>query len=115
MSFSFLLVSKEPILQYSLYGDLIDRNQAQDFLNSVNEMLDEGKNKVVLELSELRYMNSTGINMLINILTRTRKEGGELVLAGLSKKIRELLVVTKLNSVFTVTDTTEEAVAKFNS
>ncbi|HTL82498.1 MAG TPA: STAS domain-containing protein [Bacteroidia bacterium] len=115
MSFSFNLVSKEPVLLFSLYGDLVDKNAAHEFLEKVNTAMDEGMNKVVIELSELRYMNSTGLNVLINILTKARKNGGDLVLCGVSRKVQELLVVTKLNSVFTVTETSDEAVAKFNA
>ncbi|MBI3511367.1 MAG: STAS domain-containing protein [Bacteroidetes bacterium] len=115
MSFTYLLVSKEPYLSYSLYGDLIDRNQAQEFLDNVYALMEEGKNNVAIELSELRYMNSTGLNVLINILTRARKSGGELVICAVPRKIQELLLVTKLNSVFTVTETAEEAAAKFKS
>lgn len=114
MSFSFNQVSKEPVLTFALYGDLVDRNAAHEFLTVAHTAMDEGKNNVVIDLSELRYMNSTGLNVLINILTKSRKNGGDLVICGLTRKIQELLVVTKLNSVFTVTETSEEAVAKFN-
>ena len=115
MSFSYLLVNKEPYLTYSLYGDLIDRNQAQEFLDNINANIDGGTNKVIIELTELRYMNSTGLNVLINTLTKARKAGGDLVICGVTKKVQELLVITKLSSVFTVTETVEEAVSKFNS
>ena len=115
MSFIHTLTSKEPVAVIALYGELIDRNQAQELMELVTRLSEEGQNKIVLELSELKYMNSTGLNVLINILTRTRKNGGDLVIAGISAKVHELLLVTKLNSVFTVTDTTEEAVARFNS
>lgn len=115
MSFIHTLTSKEPVAVIALYGELIDRNQAQELMDLVTRLSEEGQNKIILELSELKYMNSTGLNVLINILTKTRKNGGDLVIAGISSKVHELLLVTKLNSVFTVTDTTEEAVARFNS
>lgn len=115
MSFIHTLTSKEPVAVIALYGELIDRNQAQELMDLVTRLSEEGQNKIILELSELKYMNSTGLNVLINILTKTRKNGGDLVIAGISSKVHELLLVTKLNSVFTVTDTTEDAVARFNS
>lgn len=115
MSFIHTLTSKEPVAVISLYGELIDRNQAQELMDLVNRLGEEGQNKIVMELSELKYMNSTGLNVLINVLTKTRKNGGDLIISGISKKVRELLLVTKLNSVFTVTETAEEAVAHFKS
>jgi anti-sigma B factor antagonist len=115
MSFITTLTSKEPVAVIALYGELIDRTQAQELTDLVNRLSEEGQNKFVLELSELKYMNSSGLNVLINALTKARKNGGDLVIAGISKKVKELLLVTKLNSVFTVTDTIEEAVARFTT
>lgn len=114
MSFSYNIIQKNPIAIFSLYGELIDRNEGQRIMDEMNTLSEGGQHKFILELSELKYMNSTGLNVLINILTKSRKSGGDLVICGVSKKVQELLLVTKLNSVFTVTETTEEALEKFN-
>jgi anti-sigma B factor antagonist len=114
MSFTYNLIQKNPVAIFSLYGELIDRNEGQRILDEVQMLSEEGQHKIVMELSELKYMNSTGLNVLINILSKSRKNGGDLIISGVSKKVQELLLVTKLNSVFNVTDTTEEALAKFN-
>lgn len=114
MSFTYNIIQKNPIAILSLYGELIDRNEGQRIMDEINLLSEEGQNKFVLELSELKYMNSTGLNVLINILTKARKNGGDLIISGISKKVQELLLVTKLNSVFIVTETTEEAIEKFN-
>ncbi len=114
MSFTYNLVQKQPIAIFNLYGELIDRNEGQKIIDDVQKFSEEGQHNFILELSELKYMNSTGLNVLINVLTKSRKNGGELVICGVSKKVQELLLITKLNSVFTVTETTEEAIAKFN-
>jgi anti-anti-sigma regulatory factor len=53
--------------------------------------------------------------VLINILTRSRNVGGEVVVTQLSDKAKQLLVVTKLNTVFNVTETEEEAMAVFSN
>lgn len=115
MSFTFNLLEKSPVAILALYGELIDRGQAQELMEQVNALSESGQNRFVLELSELKYMNSTGLNVLINILTKARRNGGDLVVSGVSKKVKELLLITKLNSVFAVTDTTEEAVERFNA
>ncbi|MSP70254.1 MAG: anti-sigma factor antagonist [Bacteroidetes bacterium] len=115
MSFAFNTIQTEPIAIISLYGELIDRTEAQQLLNQLNLLSEGGIKNFILELSELKYMNSTGLNVLINVLTKARKNGGELVICGISKKVNELLLITKLNSVFTVSESTDEAILKFNS
>jgi len=92
-----------------LKGELIDKNQALDLIKEVDDLLEQGKNKFVLDLSELRYMNSSGLNVLIQLLTKTRNRGGESVICHVSKKVNELLIITKLNTLFKVTETKEEA------
>jgi anti-sigma B factor antagonist len=67
---------------------------------------------VILDLSELQYMNSTGLNILINVLTRTRNAGGDALIAGMSNSVRQLFIVTKLDTVFIITPTIAEAEAK---
>ncbi len=96
----------------SLFGELIDKNQANDFVADVETHLLAGSLKVVLDLGSLKYINSSGLNVLINLLTKARKSGGDVLIANVSVKVRELLVITKLNTVFTVTDSVEKAISK---
>ena len=96
----------------SLSGELIDRNQATELVEEIEELLDSGELKYVFDLSELKYINSSGLNVLIQVLTKARKSGGEAIVANVSKKVNELLIITKLNTVFTVTDTVEKALSK---
>ncbi|MCX6311635.1 MAG: STAS domain-containing protein [Bacteroidetes bacterium] len=114
MSFTFNIIQKEPVAIISLYGELIDRNEAQHLMDQIDGLSDDGQKYFILELSELKYMNSTGLNVLINVLTKSRKKGGDLVICGVSKKVQELLLVTKLTSVFSVSESTEDALTKFN-
>lgn len=93
----------------SLTGELIDKNQAIDLIKSVDSLLDAGKNKWVIDLTNLKYMNSSGLNVLIQLLSKTRTRGGESVICHVSKKVNELLIITKLNTLFKVTDTKEDA------
>lgn len=98
-----------------LQGRLMDQQQADRLMNSLDEGLALGRRNVVLDLSQLQYMNSTGLNILINVLTRTRGNGGNTIISGLSPSVRQLFVVTKLDSVFTITTTVDEALAKLAS
>jgi anti-sigma B factor antagonist len=97
-----------------LVGELIDKNQANDLMADINNLIREKNLKYVFDLGGLKYMNSSGLNTLINLLSLARKEGGEVVIANVSRKVNELLVITKLNTLFTVSDTVENAIGKLN-
>jgi len=109
MDFEFSTLEKGAMRFLYLKGDLMERNQANDLLQMHQEMLQQGVKLFVINLKDLRYMNSSGINVLINLLTRSRNNGGEVVVTELSEKSKQLLVVTKLNTVFKVTETEAEA------
>ncbi|MGL4597223.1 MAG: STAS domain-containing protein [Bacteroidia bacterium] len=114
MSFTYTIRTQGHVVIASLVGEIIDRTEGQNLLEEVEKMVHEGHIRFVFELSEVKYMNSTGLNVLINVLTKARKEGGEVIIAGVSKKVNELLLITKLNTVFTVTNTVEEALERLN-
>lgn len=95
-------------------GDLIEKNQADKLIEEVNELIVNNQIRFVVDLGALKYLNSSGLTILIQILTKARKAGGEAVIANVGKRIKELLVITKLNTVFTVTDTVENGITKLN-
>lgn len=113
MSFTFNIKQKSPLV-IALYGELVDRDESRDLLNTVSEACEEGTANIVFELSDLRIMNSTGLNVLINSLTMARKAGGEVFVCGVSEKIRQLFIITKLNTIFQVFDTEIDALEAFN-
>jgi anti-anti-sigma factor len=82
----------------------MDQQQADHLMGTLDEELGQCAHKtVVLDMGELQYMNSTGLNILINVLTRTRNAGGDTLIAAVSHSVRQLFVVTKLDTVFTIT------------
>ncbi|MBP6414478.1 MAG: STAS domain-containing protein [Bacteroidia bacterium] len=110
MRFSFKLEEDKGIAVIYLMGDLMERSDATELIAKIDELIDLNRNTFVLNLSELKYMNSTGLNLLISILSKARNHGGEVLITEVSAKIKELLVVTKLNTVFTITDTNKKAI-----
>jgi anti-sigma B factor antagonist len=112
MQFSHTTEDSLGVSIITLHGELIDKNQANDMVSQMDQLIGAGKNKFVLDLGDLKYINSSGLNVLINLLTKARKVDGEVIICNVSKKVRELLVITKLNTVFTVTDNTEKAISK---
>lgn len=114
MIFDYKLTTKNGTQSYILYGELIDRNQAAQMLADIDSGVEKGATKILLNLVDLKYINSSGLNILINILTKARKAGGDVAICNVNKKINELLVITKLNSVFNVADSVEKATEILN-
>ena len=79
----------------------------------LHQLIDEGEKKVVVDLSGVSWMNSSGLGILIGGLTTMRNAGGDLKLAGTTDKVQNLLMVTKLITIFESFDTVEEAVTSY--
>jgi anti-sigma B factor antagonist len=114
MVFNYKTSTKENIKTFQLTGELIDRNQAVALLSEIETDIANGKNKFLLNLQELKYANSSGLNVLINILTKARKAGGDVAICCVNKKISELLAITKLDSIFNVSTDEADAFTKLN-
>lgn len=94
-------------------GDVMGGPDAVALNDKLHELIDEGKKNIVVDLGGVKFMNSSGLGMLIGALTTMRKAGGDLRLARASEKIESLLIVTKLVTVFKNFKTLDEAVESF--
>ena len=81
--------------------------------DTVKDLLSKGHRKILLNLGEITYIDSSGIGELISAFTSVRNQGGDLKLLHLTKKIHDLLQITKLYTVFDVRDDEAEALAAF--
>lgn len=111
MEFGYRITEKEKYTLINLQGNLMEKNQAGELLEEVNQFALKDARNFIIDLSEFKYMNSTGLNVLLNILSSARKAGGEAVICCVPEKIKTLLVITKLVNVFSVTDN-EQLAAK---
>jgi anti-sigma B factor antagonist len=80
---------------------------------AVRRLLDEGKKKILLNLGEVAYVDSSGIGELVSSYTTTNNQGGHLKLLNLTKKIQDLLMITKLLTVFETFDSEASALDSF--
>ena|SRR5262252_8816576 len=80
---------------------------------AVRKLLDEGKKKILLNLGDVAYVDSSGIGELVSSYTTTNNQGGQLKLLNLTKKIQDLLMITKLLTVFETFDSEQAALASF--
>ncbi len=115
MDFGYKIKENEKYALITLSGNLIEKNQANDLMEEVDNMAEKEATNFIIELSEFKYMNSTGLNVLLGILSKARKSGGEAVICCVPEKIKSLLVITKLVNVFSVVDTEEHAVNALNN
>ncbi len=81
--------------------------------NAVREVLKGGGKKIILNLSEVNYIDSSGIGELVSTYTTVTNQSGQLKLLNLTKKIQELLQITKLLTVFQVYDNEQTAISSF--
>lgn len=78
---------------------------------TVLDLLKDDQKKIILNLAEVNYIDSSGIGELVSTYTTVTNSGGQLILLNLTKKIRELLAITKLLTVFHVFDDEQVALA----
>jgi len=79
----------------------------------VRDLVTKGQRKILLNLGDVTYIDSSGIGELVSAFTTVRNQGGELKLLNLTKKVHDLLQITKLYTVFDVKDDEAAAVAAF--
>jgi len=81
--------------------------------DAVKDLLSKGQRKILLNLGDVNYIDSSGIGELVSAYTTARNQGGELKLLKLTKKVHDLLQITKLYTVFDVKDDEAAAVKSF--
>lgn len=96
-------------------GD-ITLNEGGDILlkDKIQSLLQQGQHKIVLDLGGVSYVDSAGLGQLVQIHATTKNKGGSLRLVNVTKRLKDLLVVTKLVTVFDSYDSEADAVASFS-
>ena len=81
--------------------------------DAVRDALAAGSKKILLNIGDVNYIDSAGLGELVGAYTSVKNAGGELKLTNLSKKVKDLLVITKLLTVFDVKENEKDAIAAF--
>ncbi len=81
--------------------------------DTIKDLLGKGQKKILLNLGDVSYIDSSGIGELVSAFTSVRNQGGELKLLNLTKKVHDLLQITKLYTVFDVKDDEAAAIGAF--
>jgi len=104
---------REGILILDLSGRITVGEEASRLRESLRELAAAGKTRIILNLEQVDYIDSTGLGALVVGYTSLRKAGGMLKLANLSRRNIELLIFTKLETVFEIFDSELDAVNSF--
>ena len=81
---------------------------------TIKQLIGQGQKRVLLNMSKVQYIDSSGIGELVSAFTSAREQGGELKLLNLSKKVHSLIQITKLHAVFDIRDDEAAAVQAFS-
>jgi len=107
--------SKNNVNVLTLEGNLISEYDNKDLLDEVTSNIELNGSKFVIDLSNLETLNSSGLGVLITILTKTRKAGGDAIITNISENIEKLLIITKLNTVFNFAEDLETAIKQLEN
>lgn len=100
------------ILKLSLKGKLLTNDEVSDILSKIEG--DILNNHILLDLSQLTYISSAGLSLFIRLLTRTRIQDKKVVLVNLQENVYKLFQIAKLNDIFAITDSVENAIKNIN-
>lgn len=96
-----------------LDGDVMGGPEAVQINDEINQMIDEGSLKAVIDLANVGRMNSSGLGILINALSTYKHNGGNLKLAGITPSLQNIMKITRLDNIFESYDTVAAAIASF--
>lgn len=97
-----------------LHGKITIGEGNVEIRNKVRDLLESGNKNILLNLGDVSYVDSSGIGELVSCYTRVSNQGGQLKLLNLTKKLQELLAITKLLTVFDTYTDEAKALASFN-
>lgn len=109
---SFTITKQGDVSVVAIEGQLIVSNR-QELKQKMLEELEGGARKLLVDFSQTGYIDSSGLGVLVSLSKKIREQGGALRLAGLNDDLRTLFELTKLDTLFQIADTREQALASF--
>jgi anti-sigma B factor antagonist len=107
------LIEKYSAVIVELKGNVMGGDDTKEFNELLHKLIGEDKKNIIIYLSGVKFMNSSGLGMMISGLTTMKREGGHLKLANVTEKIESLLIITKLITIFETYESIDEAVKSF--
>ncbi len=98
------------IVVFEIEGNIIGGPDAMGFNDELQKLIGKGKNKFVLDMKSVEHINSSGLGILIASLNAVHQVNGNLKVANVSPRVFDLLKITKLNQIFELHESVEDAV-----
>ncbi|NOQ70819.1 MAG: STAS domain-containing protein [Crocinitomix sp.] len=114
MSLTLSQAARENCSEILVEGSGLSEIDFEELLTIVDSEIDNSQANLILNLEKVRILNSLGINTLIKIFTKCRNNGGDMYIVNISDKINQVLLLTKLNTVLNIANSTAEAEENFN-
>ena len=114
MSFKLNIREVSHVSIVDVHGRIVLGDEIGTLRDAVHDLVAKGKKKIVLNLAEVDYIDSSGVGELVGSYTTVRNAGGELKLLNLTQKVHDILNVTKLYTVFDIRDDEFTAVRSFD-
>ena len=105
----------DDVVILDLHGKILIGEGDDALREAVTNQADSGKTKILLNLAEVPYVDSAGLGEIVRTYTTVSRKGGKLKLLNLTKKIEDLLSITKLLTVFETYESEDEAINSFTS
>ena len=105
--------TQDDVAVLAISGKLMGGNETKEVHEKVKNFLADGLKKIVIDLSKVKWLNSSGLGMLISCLTSVTNAEGQLKIAGATEKVNSLFMITRLITVFDSYETLDRAVATF--
>ncbi len=106
--------AKGDVTVLDLSGKIMGGDDFDLFNNAIKDLVSEGAVDIVLNLSKVKWINSTGLGLMVSAYTSLVKQGGRMKIAEVSDRIDNILHVTQLELIFETFENEDEAVASFD-
>jgi len=107
-------VMNGPVAIISPEGTLWGGEETNHLRAAIDDLIQEGNTQLIIDLGKVDHLNSTALGLLVATHSNYVKRGGSVKLCSLEKRIRNLLLITKLSMVFDVHESCDEALASFH-
>lgn len=112
---NFSISEQDNLVIISLNGKIMGGPEATEINEKFNQLIDEKKLKIVIDLDKVEWMNSSGLGILIGAVSLFRNNNGQLRIINVSDRIQNLLKITKLAGIFETSSSLEEAISSFKN
>jgi anti-sigma B factor antagonist len=112
---NYTVSEKDGIVLLSLAGKIMGGPEANEINDRINQLIDENKLHIIIDLENVEWMNSSGLGILITAVTILKDNNGALRLINVSDRIQNLLKITKLTTVFEIAASYDQAIKSLKS